>query len=130
MPYLDYNAATPVDQIVLDKMLPLFQEHFGNPASTTHETGRLAADAIEEAREQIAGAVRCGKSDIIFTSGATEANNTVLFGLADAKSDRMILAGTTEHKSVLEACKRLEKDNVAVGYVPVDQDGVTDLAKL
>ena len=130
MPYLDYNATTPVDPIVLDKMLPLFQEHFGNPASTTHETGRLAADAVEEAREQIAGAVGCGKSDIIFTSGATEANNTVLFGLADAKSDRMILAGTTEHKSVLEACKRLEKDNVAVGYVPVDQDGVTDLAKL
>ncbi len=130
MPYLDYNATTPVDPIVLDKMLPLFQSRFGNPASATHETGRLAADAVEEARDQIADAVGCGKSDIIFTSGATEANNTVLFGLADAKSDRMILAGTTEHKSVLEMCKRLEKDNVAVGYVPVDPDGVTDLAKL
>ena len=79
MPYLDYNATTPVDSQVLRVMVPLFADHFGNPSSN-HESGRAAAQIVEEARGRVADAVGMGTSDVVFTSGATEANNLALVG--------------------------------------------------
>ena len=84
MTYLDYNATTPVDPIVVDSMMPFFTDTFGNPSSTHHDSGRTASHAVEEARKQVADSVGMNPSDVIFTSGATEANNLALAGLRRA----------------------------------------------
>lgn len=127
MAYLDYNATTPVDSRVMDVMMPLFVEGFGNPSSS-HESGRVAAQVVEEARRKVASAVGMGTSDVVFTSGATEANNLALTGLQKGLGRAVsILAGATEHKSVLQTCVSLYNDGSKFSTVPVHPDGTIDL---
>ena len=127
MVYLDYNATTPVDSRVIDVMMPLLAEGFGNPSSS-HKSGRLAAQVVEESRRNVAEAVGMGKSDVIFTSGATEANNLALTGLQKGLG-RVIntLTGATEHKSVLQTCSSLYNDGSKFRTIPVHPDGTIDL---
>ena len=130
MVYLDYNATTPVDSKVIDVMMPLFAQGFGNPSST-HESGRMAAQVVEEARRKVAGAVGMSTSDVVFTSGATEANNLALTGLRRGFGRAItILAGTTEHKSVLQTCVSLYDDGSKFNTVPVHPNGSIDVGSL
>ena len=127
MAYLDYNATTPVDSRVIDVMMPLFVEGFGNPSSS-HESGRVAAQVVEEARRKVADAVGMGTSDVVFTSGATEANNLALTGLQKGLGRAVsILAGATEHKSVLQTCVSLYNDGSKFSTIPIHSDGTIDL---
>lgn len=127
MAYLDYNATTPVDERVLGVMMPLFAEGFGNPSSS-HVSGRAAAEVVEEARRKVAGAVGMGASDVIFTSGATEANNLALAGLQRGLGRPIrVLAGSTEHKSVLRTCASMADDGSEFRTVPVHQDGTINV---
>ncbi len=126
--YLDYNATTPVDPRVLDVMLPYFTEVFGNAASNDHEYGLDAKRAVDKARAQIATLINASPDEIIFTSGATESDNIALLGVAEkyaAKGDHIITC-VTEHKAVLDTCKRLEKLGKRVTYLPVDYYGLVD----
>ena len=127
--YLDYHATTPVDRRVLDVMLPYFLETFGNPASTTHEWGWKAQEAVEDARRGIAGLIGATAREIIFTSGATESNNLAIRGCADIPDSgrRGIVTSAIEHKSVLETCKRLEGAGFDVTWLPIGADGIVDL---
>lgn len=127
--YLDYHATTPVDRRVLDVMLPYFLDCFGNPASSTHEWGWKAQEAVEEARRKIAALIGATAREVIFTSGATESNNLAIRGCADIKDAGRdeIVTSAIEHKSVLESCKRLEHAGWRVTYLPVGKDGVVDL---
>lgn len=131
--YLDHNATTPVDPRVLEAMLPYFTEVYGNAASIDHEAGLIAMRAVETAREQCAriiGAV--DPKEIVFTSGATESDNIALFGVAEKyahKGDHIITC-VTEHKAVLDCCRRLEQMGRRVTYLPVDQYGLVDLDDL
>lgn len=126
--YMDYHATTPVDPRVLEAMLPYFGEHFGNPASRTHAYGWAAEEAVERAREDLARIVNAKSKEIVFTSGATESNNLAIKGvLAFDESKRHIVTVATEHKSVLDTCKALERNGRAtVTYLKVDADGVVD----
>lgn len=132
--YLDYNASTPVDRRVVDAMLPWMSGRFGNPASAGHVSGREARHAVDEARGQVAGLVGMNRPDVIFTSGATEANNLALHGMRRGAGGRPVrmLAGATEHKSVLEACRAVAEDGggSSLGIVPVLGDGTLDLGAL
>jgi cysteine desulfurase len=132
MIYLDYNASTPVDPRVLDEMLPYLREKYGNPSSS-HGFGVLCRAGIEQARERVAGLLGCEASEIIFTSGATEANNMVIKGVvAAAPQGSHIITSRIEHPAVLEPCRYLEKQGHAVTYLPVDSFGMVspdDLAK-
>ncbi len=130
--YLDYQATTPVDPRVVEAMLPFFNEKFGNPHSRSHFYGWEAADAVERAREQIALLIGAGKDEIIFTSGATEANNLAIKGVAKRhqESRNHIVICVTEHKCVLEACAALERDGFDVTTLPVGADGLIDLDQL
>jgi cysteine desulfurase len=130
--YLDYHATTPVDPRVLEAMLPFFTEQFGNPASSTHQWGWRAQEAVEQARRDVAAVVGGTAREIIFTSGATESNNFAIRGVADlAPADRRhIVVSPIEHKSVLEAARRLGESGWQVTVVPVDRDGLVDLAAL
>jgi cysteine desulfurase len=126
--YLDYNATTPVDPRVLAVMLPYFTEIFGNAASNDHEFGLEAKRAVDKAREQVAGLINASPDEIIFTSGATESDNIALLGVAEkyvGKGDHIITC-VTEHKAVLDTCKRLEKLGKRVTYLPVDRYGLVD----
>ena len=127
--YLDYHATTPVDRRVLDVMLPYFLDCFGNPASSTHEWGWKAQEAVEEARRKIAGLIGATAREIVFTSGATESNNLAIRGCADIQDTgrNEIVTSAIEHKSVLESCKRLEHAGWKVTYLPVDAHGIVDL---
>ena len=130
MAYLDYNATTPVDGRVVDVMMPLFTDNFGNPSSG-HRSGRAAAQAVEEARGKVARAVGMGASDVIFTSGATEANNLALAGMRRGLGRPIIvLAGATEHKSVLQTCASLADGGSEFGTVPVYPDGTADIGAM
>lgn len=127
--YLDHNATTPVDPRVLEAMLPYFTQVFGNAASTDHEAGHQAAQAVDRARSQCARAINARPEEIVFTSGATESDNLALFGVAEryaAKGDHIITC-VTEHKAVLDCCARLEQLGKRVTYLPVDQHGLIDL---
>ena len=127
MVYLDYNATTPVDSRVIDAMMPLFRECFGNPSSS-HESGRIAAQVVEEARKKVANAVSMSASDVVFTSGATEANNLAITGLQKGLGRTIsILAGATEHKSVLQTCVSLYNYGSKFGTIPVHSDGTINL---
>lgn len=123
--YMDAHATTPVDPRVLEVMTPFHAEIFGNPSSESHVYGTRARKAVEEAREMLARFVGAEPGEIYFTSGATESNNWALKGLWEAcrSRGRHIITQKTEHKSVLETCKYLEKQGAQVTYLPVDAEG-------
>ena len=123
--YLDNNSTTPTDPRVLEAMLPFFTEHFGNAASRTHAFGWKAEEAVEKAREQIAYLIGASAREIIFTSGATESNNLAIKGAAHMARPHgnHLITSQTEHKAVLDPCKRLEQDGFVVTYLPVDSFG-------
>ncbi len=127
--YLDGNATTPLDQRVLDAMLPYFTQYFGNPASITHQYGWEAEAAVKKAREIIAAAINASPEEIVFTSGATEANNLAIKGVAEAyfNQGRHIITVATEHNAVLDPCAYLESLGFEVTYLPVKNDGLIDL---
>jgi cysteine desulfurase len=129
MIYLDYQATTPCDPRVVAKMLPFFTEKFGNAHSVTHAFGWEAEEAGELAREQIAELIGAEAKEITFTSGATEANNLAIKGVAHAYGIRKnhIVTVATEHKCVLESCHRLEAEGYRVTILPVKPDGLLDL---
>ena len=109
--YLDYNSTTPVDKRVLESMLPFFTEKFGNASSRTHSYGWLAEDAVKIARKQVSGFLNCEEGEIVFTSGATEAINLAIKGVAEAyiSKGKHIVTAASEHKAVLDTCKHLAK---------------------
>jgi cysteine desulfurase len=126
--YMDHHATTPVDQRVLEAMLPYFTEVFGNAASIDHEYGAEANRAVEKARQQIAALLNAQPDEIIFTSGATESDNLAILGVAEQYADRgnHIITCVTEHKAVLDTCQFLEQKGYRVTYLPVDQYGLID----
>lgn len=130
--YLDNNATTPVDPRVVEAMIPYFTEHFGNAASRNHPFGWAAEGAVDKAREQIANLIGADPREIIFTSGATEADNLGIKGVAEMykRKGNHIITLETEHKAVLDACKKLEKEGCEVTYLKVGRDGLVDLAEL
>jgi cysteine desulfurase len=132
MIYLDHHATTPVDARVLETMLPFFTETFGNAASKHHRFGWEARDAVERARKQVAALVGAGSREIVFTSGATEANNLAIKGAAQARRAERnhVVTVTTEHKAVLDPMARLAADGWRVTVVPVSASGLLDLAVL
>jgi len=130
--YLDYNATTPVDQRVLKDMLTWFTERFGNAASHTHLYGWEAAEAVSDARQQVAELIGATEKEIIFTSGATESNNLALKGTYEAAAPerRHIITLTTEHKAVLDACQHLEALGAEVTYLTPAPDGLIYLQQI
>jgi cysteine desulfurase len=128
--YLDYHATTPVDPRVLEAMLPFFTETFGNPASSSHQWGWKAQEAVESARREVAALIGASAREIVFTSGATESNNFAIRGVADTAARRHVVVSAIEHKSVLEASGRLGGAGWRVSVVPVGRDGRLDLDAL
>ena len=130
--YMDNHATTPVDPRVLEAMLPFFTENFGNAASRNHEFGWKAEEGVEHAREQVARLVGATPKEIIWTSGATESNNLAIKGVEEMYREKgnHIITQVTEHKAVLDTCKRLEKYGFEVTYLPVQKDGRVDLEDL
>ncbi|NYF78917.1 IscS subfamily cysteine desulfurase [Granulicella arctica] len=130
--YMDNHATTPMDPRVLEAMLPYFSGKFGNAASRNHAFGWEAEKAVETAREQIAKLIGCTPKEIIFTSGATESNNLALKGIAEMYRERgnHIITQATEHKAILDTCKKLEKQGYRVTYLPVQADGLIDIEDL
>lgn len=132
MIYLDHHATTPCDGRVLEAMLPFFTQQFGNAASRQHAFGWAANDAVERARKQVAVLMGAGSKDVIFTSGATEANNLAIKGAAKARRaerDHLVTVAT-EHQAVLDPMTRLEHEGWHVTVLPVDRLGLLDLAAL
>jgi cysteine desulfurase len=139
--YLDYHATTPVDPRVLEAMLPFFTERFGNPHSKQHAWGWDARDAVDAARGQVADLINASPNEIVFTSGASESNNLAIKGVVAARrrtgaealgmaaGDRVVTVAT-EHKSVLDVCRGLERDGIAVTVLGVRPDGLVDLDAL
>ena len=122
--YLDHNATTPIDPQVRAAMEPYFGEIFGNPSSVEHEDGRLAAEAVEHAREQVAAAIGARPSEIVFTGSATEANNMAILGAAQAQPNKQhIVTSQVEHAAVLGPASALEREGWRVTYLPVDGYG-------
>jgi len=130
--YLDYQATTPCDPRVVEKMLPWFTEKFGNPHSRNHSYGWEAEEAVEKAREQVAAIIGADAKEVIFTSGATESNNLAIKGVAHFYKDKRdhIVTVVTEHKCVLDTCRHLEQEGFRVTYLPVQPNGLIDLAAL
>jgi cysteine desulfurase len=137
--YLDHNATTAVDPAVLDAMLPYFSADFGN-ASSIHTFGQRARAAVETAREQVAALLNARPQEIVFTSGGTESDNHAIFGVAlhsfssssssTSSTSPHVIATTIEHEAVLNACQALEKQGVAVTYLPVNREGLINLDDL
>jgi cysteine desulfurase len=130
--YMDYHATTPVDPRVLEAMMPYFTEHFGNAASRNHPFGWVAEEAVEKARRQLADLIGASAKEIIFTSGATESNNLAIKGVAEMYREKgnHVITCVTEHKAVIDTCKKLEKQGLRVTYLPVQKDGRISLDDL
>ena len=130
--YLDYNATTPVDKQVLKKMLPFFSETFGNSASRSHLFGWTAQEAVENAREQVATLLNVESKEIIFTSGATEANNLAIKGLFENNYPKKnhIITVQTEHKAILDVCFHLEKLGAKITYLQPDSTGLITIEQV
>jgi cysteine desulfurase len=130
--YMDYGATNPVDQRVVDAMIPWLREHFGNPASRSHAWGWEAEAAVEKAREQVAELIGADPREIVWTSGATESNNLALKGAAQFYKGRgkHIITVKTEHKAVLDTVRELERQGFEATYLDVQEDGLLDLDKL
>ena len=129
---MDYHATTPVDPRVVEAMVPYFTQHFGNAASRNHPFGWEAEEAVEKARKQLADLIGANAKEIVFTSGATEADNLAIKGVAEMyhKKGNHIITCVTEHKAVADTCKRLEKEGYRVTYLPVQKDGLISLDDL
>jgi len=130
--YLDHNATTPCDPRVVDAMIPYFTNNFGNAASRNHPFGWQAEEAVDYAREQVAKLIGADPKEIIFTSGATEADNLALKGVFEmyASKGNHIITCNIEHKAVLDTCKHIEKEGGEVTYLKVKDNGLVDLAEL
>ena len=130
--YMDNHATTPVDPRVLEAMLPYFTNQFGNAASRNHSFGWQAEQGVDTAREQVAALINATPKEIIFTSGATESDNLAIKGVAEMYREKgnHIITAVTEHKAVLDTCKRLEKHGCQVTYLPVSKEGFIDLDEL
>lgn len=130
--YMDHQATTPVDERVLQAMLPYFRVHFGNAASRTHAHGRAARDAVERARTEVAGLLDADLDEVTFTSGATESDNLAVRGVAQARADegRHIVTVRTEHRAVLDSVASLEREGWQVTYLDVDERGLISLDAL
>ena len=136
MIYLDNHASTPIDSRVVEAMMPFYGDEFGNPHSIQHRAGQIAAETVEAARAQVAALIGADPREIVFTSGATESNNLAIKGAArfaldhgDGKKDHIVTVAT-EHKCVLESCRRLEREGVSTTYLPVEASGALDMGKL
>src|SRR5690349_16634233 len=130
--YMDNHATTRVDPRVFEAMTPYFNDVFGNSASRNHSFGWQAEEAVEKARKQVADLIGATAKEIVFTSGATESDNLALKGVAEmyAEKGNHIITAATEHKAILDTCKRLEKEGLRVTYLPVKADGLIDLDML
>ena len=130
--YMDNHATTPMDPRVLEAMLPYFGKIFGNAASRNHQFGWEAEQAVDKAREQVAKLIGCTPKEIIFTSGATESNNLAIKGIAEMYREKgnHIITQVTEHKAVLDTCKKLERQGYDITYLPVETDGLVSVEKL
>ena len=130
--YMDYHATTPVDPRVVQAMLPYFSDHFGNAASRNHPFGWEAEEAVENARKQVGDLIGANAKEIVFTSGATESDNLAIKGVAEMYREKgnHIITCVTEHKAVIDTCKRLEKEGYRVTYLPVQKDGLISLDEL
>src|SRR6266487_4108259 len=130
--YMDNHATTPIDTRVLEEMLPYFREKFGNAASRNHSFGWVAEEGVETARERVAKLIGATTKEIIFTSGGTESDNLAIKGVAEMYKEKgnHIITAVTEHKAVLDSCKRLEKNGYRVTYLPIQKDGLIDLEDL
>jgi cysteine desulfurase len=123
--YLDNAASTPVHEKVIESMIPYFKEQYGNPSSI-HKYGRLANNAIQNARKRIASLINAESNEILITSGGTESNNTALYGIAHNNKGKHIITSSIEHDAILEPCKRLEKEGFQITYLPVDKYGLVN----
>ncbi len=130
--YMDCHATTPVDQRVMAAMVPFFTEHFGNPASISHQFGWEAEAAVQQSREILAAAINASPEEIVFTSGATEANNLAIKGVAEANltKGRHIITVETEHNAILDPCRYLRSLGFEITFLPVQPDGLINLAQL
>ena len=130
--YLDNNSTTPIDPRVMEVMLPYFITRFGNPSNTLHSYGVEAADAVEQARDQVAATVGASRREIVFTSGATESDNLAILGTCRFNKPQYdhVVTVVTEHKAVLETCRHVEQEGFRVTYLPVDHYGMISLEEL
>ncbi|HPT27139.1 MAG TPA: aminotransferase class V-fold PLP-dependent enzyme, partial [Bryobacteraceae bacterium] len=130
--YLDNHATTPMDPRVFEAMKPYFIDHFGNAASRNHSFGWAAEEAVEKARKQLSDLIGATSKEIVITSGATESDNLAIKGVAEMYAQRgnHIITAATEHKAILDTCKRMEKHGCRVTYLPVRPDGLVDLDQL
>lgn len=125
--YMDNNSTTRTDPAVVEAMLPYFTEAFGNASSVTHDYGRVAASAVNESREAVGELLGCDAKGIVFTSGATEANNLALFGVMRAgRKEKHVIVNAAEHKAVLDPACKLEREGFDVTVLPVGRDGMVD----
>jgi cysteine desulfurase len=127
--YFDYSATTPIDERVLEAMMPWLTSNYGNPASRSHSFGWKAEDAVESSRDKVAALIGADGREIVWTSGATESNNLALKGAAHfyQNKGRHIITVKTEHKAILDTCRELERQGFEVTYLPVQANGLIDL---